>query len=835
MAAKRPHSSTAMEGGDGHVPHKRTSFDYSLPTQVNDKLTLPIEEVVRQCLPDSAAHPAMTQLSGRFKAAIDLNANTRSTSSPLNPKSHPFVNAMNKLPDVRTENGAFAYSTTNSALLDLFDDFKPGVHPPVLFKGLEAAWNVDPEMTLRIIFHARSIHEGKGFKEGFYRAMAWLYENHFLTLLINLHMITDLTCIRHRSTKRDKAKVEKDVATKLEEDLGVAELDEDGEMIIEVNCQAEYPPRPHGCFKDLMDMLMLVLHDQFSTSFTKALTALNESLAPASQAAIFKKARLEPLTGTVAAKKKREAYHHLLMASTGRNIPKQMRVPVDVNSEEAAMNAPDLKTQMVTGGAKRQKHEILRGRLLERFQKDAKFTVFYIAAVDLFVKTIREDLVHLEKHQAFVKLPEAERGVFKGKSSPHLFGMTYAAKWVPTPAHGADRQLFFASAIATRLFPEMDRVNVNAARERLQRSVLSPLRAALRVPETKMGQGVWHVDYTKVPSRAMNRNAANFLEHDPVGYDKYLTAVATGMKTISGASLMPHEPIFDATSNVPVRRRLGDLQWNALVDSIASSSDVKLSNCLAIADVSGSMGSFSGSKKDPSPLVVCIALTLLLGELSESPWNGSFFTFSEDPKWEKIDPSLELSKRVETLHQADWGGATNFYKVFELILDVAQTHQLTKDQMIKKLFCFSDMQFDQAAAHGSEYHLNNAGTYGVTEYQRIKARFESAGYEMPEMVFWNLSAREEDDDQPTNKVVQHDERGVAMMSGFSGALMKYFLQGASGPLTPGTESPAAEAKTKDSSAGSTKKDGGVTTQMNAHEHMMAILDKACFEGLQVVD
>lgn len=37
--------------------------------------------------------------------------------------------------------------------------------------------------TLRIIFHARSIHEGKGSKTAFFRCVAWLWNNHPRTLL----------------------------------------------------------------------------------------------------------------------------------------------------------------------------------------------------------------------------------------------------------------------------------------------------------------------------------------------------------------------------------------------------------------------------------------------------------------------------------------------------------------------------------------------------------------------------------------------------------------------------------------------------------------------------
>lgn len=39
------------------------------------------------------------------------------------------------------------------------------------------------DRTLKIIFHARSIHEGKGSKKIFFRCASWLWEKHPRTFL----------------------------------------------------------------------------------------------------------------------------------------------------------------------------------------------------------------------------------------------------------------------------------------------------------------------------------------------------------------------------------------------------------------------------------------------------------------------------------------------------------------------------------------------------------------------------------------------------------------------------------------------------------------------------
>ncbi len=66
-------------------------------------------------------------------------------------------------------------------------------------------------------------------------------------------------------------------------------LDDDGEP----EKEPEYPPRPHGSFGDLNDILKLAIHNQLTTSYTGKLTAIDEALAPASGASAFAAARKE--------------------------------------------------------------------------------------------------------------------------------------------------------------------------------------------------------------------------------------------------------------------------------------------------------------------------------------------------------------------------------------------------------------------------------------------------------------------------------------------------------------------------------------------------------------
>jgi len=111
---------------------------------------------------------------------------------------------------------------------------------------------------------------------------------------------------------------------------------------------------------------------------------------------------------------------------------------------------------------------------------------------------------------------------------------------------------------------------------------------------------------------------------------------------------------------------------------------------------------------------------------------------------------------------------TDFAKAFDHILQVAVTNRVRQEDMVKTLFVFSDMEFDSAICgfQGSD------PLEPFTNYNVIKRRFEAAGYVLPQIVFWNLAGSNRG-----NKPAKATQEGVAMVSGFSGMLMKLFLDG----------------------------------------------------------
>ena len=100
--------------------------------------------------------------------------------------------------------------------------------------------------------------------------------------------------------------------------------------------------------------------------------------------------------------------------------------------------------------------------------------------------------------------------------------------------------------------------------------------------------------------------------------------------------------------------------------------------------------------------------------------------------------------------------------------------------MVKQIFVFSDMQFDDA--HGID------SSAFETDFGRIKRRFAEHGYELPKLIFWNLASGNrynfptphakgfDADEYSAPKPVTKEVEGTMIVGGYSQAMMKMFLE-----------------------------------------------------------
>lgn len=390
---------------------------------------------------------------------------------------------------------------------------------------------------------------------------------------------------------------------------------------------------------------------------------------------------------------------------------------------------------------KEEKRISLAKKLVERYNSDSNFRSLHDSISDHFADCLKKDLEFL-----------------RSRSSTQI---SLAAKWCPSVGSSFDRSTLLCETIAKKIFPREEYEGVEEAhyayrvRNRLRKEVLVPLRKVLELPEGFIGANRWDlIPYKRVASVAMKFYKEKFLKHDKERFEKYLEDVKAGKTTIAAGALLPHEIIGSLTDEDG--GEVAELQWQRMVHDLRKKGFMM--DCLAVCDVSGSMSGI--------PMEVSVALGLLVSELSVEPWEGKIITFSAEPQLHLVEGN-DLKSKTEFVRNMDWGGNTDFQKVFDRILEVAVNGNLTEDQMIKRIFVFSDMEFDEASANPWE-----------TDYQAITRKYREKGYgsAVPQIVFWNLR-----DSKATP--VPSTQKGVALLSGFSKNLLTLFL-GNDGEISP---------------------------------------------------
>ncbi|PRQ50693.1 hypothetical protein RchiOBHm_Chr2g0136111 [Rosa chinensis] len=375
-------------------------------------------------------------------------------------------------------------------------------------------------------------------------------------------------------------------------------------------------------------------------------------------------------------------------------------------------------------------------KAVERYQRDPDYRFLYDRVSDLFSECLKSDVENLKANQ-YKKI-------------------SLAAKWCPSIDSSFDKATLLCESIARNVFPresypEYQGIEeahyVYRVRDRLRKEILVPLRKVLELPEVYIGANDWNsIPYNRVASLAMKLYKEKFFKHDEERFKKYLENVQAGKSKIAAGALLPHEII--ASLRDSDGGQVAELQWQRMVEDMLKLG--KMKNCLAVCDVSGSMYG--------EPMEVCVALGLLVSELCDEPWKGKVITFSQNPQLHLIRGE-SLESKTNFIRFMEWGMNTDFQKVFDLLLQVAVNGKLKPENMIKRIFVFSDMEFDRASSNRWE-----------TDYEVIQRKYRENGYgdAVPQIVFWNLR-----DSRSTP--VPGTQPGVALLSGFSKNLLKLFL------------------------------------------------------------
>jgi len=268
------------------------------------------------------------------------------------------------------------------------------------------------------------------------------------------------------------------------------------------------------------------------------------------------------------------------------------------------------------------------------------------------------------------------------------------------------------------------------------------------VVETKMCNKTFdEINYSHVPSIAMNKYRNSFIRNDGKRFDDFIQSALKDPNKINASVIFPHnlyEKLNDVAIDLSVINAV-QAQWQALPNYMEGSNE----RILPICDVSGSMQGL--------PLSVSVSLGLYIAEKNESIFKDAFLTFSDTPELCYVY-GKNLFDKMKSISRASWGFNTNLLATFDLILDAAVREQIAVYEMPTKLLIISDMEFDNATG-------NN------TNFESIKMKYEKSGYKMPEIIFWNVNGRI--GNVPANKY----DSNVGLVSGFSPAILKSILLG----------------------------------------------------------
>ncbi|MCR4585586.1 MAG: DUF2828 family protein [Lachnospiraceae bacterium] len=283
--------------------------------------------------------------------------------------------------------------------------------------------------------------------------------------------------------------------------------------------------------------------------------------------------------------------------------------------------------------------------------------------------------------------------------------------------------------------------------------IVRRLRKHIGVVETLMSAGRWdEISYSRVPSRAMMIYRTAFYRHDEARFSEYVNRALNGEEKIHADVLYPYDIVEKYLSfswNVSVNRlspeenAVLEAQWRALPDYVNEGT-----NALVIADVSGSMAG--------RPMASSLGLALYFAEHNRGDYHGLFMAFSGESQICRVKGET-LQQKLSSIANSKWNMNTNLRAAFERVLELAVQNRTPAEDMVKSLIVISDMEIDRC------------GDKSWTFYDKMRERYRMAGYEIPNVVFWNVNSRHDIFHADSTR------KGVQLCSGQSAATFKQLM------------------------------------------------------------
>ena len=305
------------------------------------------------------------------------------------------------------------------------------------------------------------------------------------------------------------------------------------------------------------------------------------------------------------------------------------------------------------------------------------------------------------------------------------------------------------------------------------RKTLSILRERIKVLERLMSANRWdEIEFDKIPSKAglVYRNAFARRDMIKAKYEKFAKSTET---KVNAKTLYPYEVVGKAATLMRggrgywysspqvdwdnTERLMINKYWDNLADYFKGAS----LDAMAIVDTSGSMYG--------QPLDVAISLGMYCAEKAKGPFHGNYISFSRNARLIEIE-GVDFCDKVYRIYQKNLCENTNLESAFNLVLNTAIKHRLKQSDLPKNLIIISDMEIDSAQGYGYGWGRNSRDT--KTTMDVIRRSWEQAGYEMPNLIYWNVNAR--------HNTILDDGPNITYVSGMSPSIFEQIMTNKTG-------------------------------------------------------
>lgn len=372
---------------------------------------------------------------------------------------------------------------------------------------------------------------------------------------------------------------------------------------------------------------------------------------------------------------------------------------------------------------------------------------------------VKDDAVSLIKNQI-----EKDKDAMKNGGEVSLLG-----KWLPSINTSSKESVARAKILINAL-------GIKAAE---YRKLCSALRKKIKILEDNLRRKDYTFDYSKQPSQAMLKYKKAFLRNDGERYKSFLNKVVEQQEKVARGEEIPDDEKVKLNTKTlypyQVVAPFMNIHYWGEEPKLSEEETLSLeaswkalernqfcSKTIVVRDGSGSM--YCG--RNDSPINIATSLALLFAEQLSGVYKNSFITFSQSPELVQIPEDADtLKKKLNFVRKFNEIANTDIAKVYQLILDVAKTANVPKEEMIERVLIISDMEFDSCVS-------------GVSTFDFYKQKFEEAGYELPELVFWNVAARN------VHLPVTMNEKGVKLVSGASANIFSEVVSNELKVVTP---------------------------------------------------